>query len=138
VVNKYGLDFSKGEKKGTALIKPSYSNYHGLNRFATGDYREPLPYIDALFAAGKSMARLDNLSCAKCGSTHKVEMHHVRALKDLKPEISHVDKMMSKAKRKQIQLCRVCHMDKHHPSRRHKRNKSIRNGKVHNKTKQDS
>lgn len=111
MIKKYGLDFAKGEKKGIALIKPSYSNYHGINRFATGNYREPLAYIVALFASSKSMARLENLSCAQCASNHKVEMHHIRALKDLKPEISHVDKLRSKARRKQIPLCRLCTMD---------------------------
>jgi hypothetical protein len=40
-------------------------------------------------------------------------MHHIRAMKDLKPNKSWVDKLMMKAKRKQIPLCRVCHMKKH-------------------------
>lgn len=135
VIKKYGLDFAKGEKKGIALIKPTYYNDLGINRFATGNNREPLSYIAALFAAGKSMASLNNLSCAQCGSNHKVEMHHIRALKDLKPEISHVDKLMSKARRKQIPLCRVCHMDTHHPSRLNRKDKNIRKGIVRSKTK---
>jgi hypothetical protein len=122
VVKRFGLDFAKGQKKGVALIKPTYTNYQGLNRFATGD-KEPIPYIAALYAKSKSMVDLDNMTCSRCGSTHKVEMHHVRALKDLKPEINYIDKLMAKARRKQIPLCRVCHMDTHHPNRLNKINK---------------
>lgn len=39
-----------------------------------------------MFAAGISKASLENLSCARCGSEYRVEMHHVRMLKDLNPK----------------------------------------------------
>jgi thymidine kinase len=103
-------------KKEIGLIKPAYSNLHGLERFALGN-KEPLTYISSLFATEKSLARLENLICIQCGSEYKVEMHHVRKLKDLKSKISYVNKLVIKAKRKQIPLCRVCHMNKQFPSR---------------------
>lgn len=52
--------------------------------------------------------------CAKCGSDYRVEMHHVRAMKNLNPKISEVDRLMVRANRKQIPLCRECHMKYHH------------------------
>jgi hypothetical protein len=43
-----------------------------------------------------------NLSCAKCGTQELVEMHHVRKLSDLNPKLSEVDRIMVKARRKQV------------------------------------
>jgi hypothetical protein len=68
--------------------------------------------INSLYSI-KSIATLDNLACKNCGSKYRVEMHHVRALKDLNPKLSHFDKLMVQAKRKQIPLCRKCHMILH-------------------------
>jgi hypothetical protein len=61
----------------------------------------------------KSLATLNNLSSSKCDSIYRVEIHHVRALKDLNPKIKGIDKLIINANRKQIPLCRVCHMEKH-------------------------
>jgi len=72
----------------------------------------PTPIIKALYGS-KSIATLDNLVCNICGSTYRVEMHHIRALKDLNPKLSKVDKLMAGRKRKQLPLCRECHMKKH-------------------------
>jgi hypothetical protein len=51
--------------------------------------------------------------CIKCGSTSDIEMHHVRHLKDLNPKLSAADAIMAKLKRKQIPVCRSCHMKIH-------------------------
>lgn len=51
-------------------------------------------------------------SCAKCGETSAVEMHHVRALKGLKGKTV-VEKMMMAANRKSIPLCWPCHKEVH-------------------------
>jgi len=46
-----------------------------------------------------------------------VEMHHVRLLKDLNPKLSEIDRLMSKRRRKQIPLCRSCHLNHHKTSK---------------------
>ncbi|WP_218024938.1 HNH endonuclease [Nocardia pseudovaccinii] len=56
-------------------------------------------------------------ACERCGSTHKVEVHHVRALKDLnpkgrKPQPDWV-KQMAARRRKTLVVCRACHEDIH-------------------------
>ncbi|HEY4386308.1 MAG TPA: reverse transcriptase domain-containing protein [Ktedonobacteraceae bacterium] len=65
-------------------------------------------------------------TCEYCGSTENVQVHHIRALKDLqrhtgreKPEWV---KMMAARRRKTLILCRTCHMDVHsgRPLRRQK------------------
>jgi group II intron reverse transcriptase/maturase len=70
------------------------------------------PIIKALYGS-VSITTLDNLECTNCGSDYRVEMHHVRHMKDLNPKLSSLDKLMVRANRKQIPLCRDCHM-KHH------------------------
>jgi len=72
-----------------------------------------LEIINSLYGT-KSITTLDNLICINCKSDYKVEMHHIRAMKDLNPKISYFDKLMVKAKRKQIALCRECHMKLHY------------------------
>jgi len=57
--------------------------------------------------------RLESMECAVCGSTYKVEMHHVRALKDLNKRLDPVSRAMAARNRKQIPLCRVHHMAQH-------------------------
>ena len=50
-----------------------------------------------------------------CESDYRVEMHHVKYLKDLNPKLNKVDELMAKRRRKQIPLCRKCHIVHHHP-----------------------
>jgi nicotine oxidoreductase len=64
-------------------------------------------------AGGISTATLEGLVCSLCDSDYRVEMHHVRMMKDLNPKANKVDKIMARKNRKQIPLCRACHM-KHH------------------------
>jgi group II intron reverse transcriptase/maturase len=69
--------------------------------------------LGTLYAESISVASLEGLSCSACGSNHRVEMHHVRHLKDLNPSLSKIDALMVKNRRKQIALCRKCHLEHH-------------------------
>lgn len=69
--------------------------------------------VKTLYAESISIATLKDLVCSNCGSKYRVEMHHVRQMKDLNPKLSKIDALMAKRRRKQIALCRECHM-KHH------------------------
>lgn len=69
--------------------------------------------IKTMYVPSISAASLDNLSCSQCGSTHRVEMHHVKHLKDLNPKLSLIDAMMASKRRKQIAVCRECHLRYH-------------------------
>jgi len=100
-------EFGKNLKSpnGTMFLNPSYTA--PLKFMITAS-----PVIQALYSS-KSIAGLYNLNCSVCGSNYRVEMHHVRAMKNLNPKISLIDRLMVKAHRKQIPLCRECHMKKH-------------------------
>lgn len=51
--------------------------------------------------------------CASCGSTEKVEMHHLRHIRTINVNLNPFDKLMAKINRKQVPLCSKCHKDVH-------------------------
>src|SRR6185295_13543884 len=62
-------------------------------------------------------ARLLKDECKLCGSTSNVEVHHIRALKDLRPkgraEKPERVKRMASRRRKTLVVCATCHEDIH-------------------------
>jgi group II intron reverse transcriptase/maturase len=72
---------------------------------------DPIRKLVTLAIRGRMML---SQTCASCGIGEGVEMHHVRALKDLKGR-NFVEKQMIAANRKQIPLCRSCHAEAHSP-----------------------
>jgi len=111
VFKKFGAQLSyvhvndKGVEKRYDFYKPSYKATLKFMGNAS-------PIVSSLYG-NLSLASLDGLTCSVCQSDYRVEMHHVRHLKDLNPKLSLVDKLMAKRKRKQIALCRSCHMVRH-------------------------
>jgi len=69
--------------------------------------------ISTLYAETISVTSLENLNCVNCGSNYRVEMHHIKYLKDLNPKLSKIDALMAKRRRKQLPLCRECHLSHH-------------------------
>jgi hypothetical protein len=105
VIAKYGKNLKGNDK--IEFLKPSYK----LDVW--GFKSNPKDRIKTLFASYLSAATFDSLECAKCGPNDRVEMHHIRLLSDLNPKLSVVDKIMAKRRRKQVPLCRVCHLEHH-------------------------
>jgi len=103
---KFGKQLSS---KRFSLYKPKYAATHKFNLTSVN------PNIRLLFAT-ISTATLENLACSVCGSTYRVEMHHIRKLADIKKSKKFVDRLIISRRRKQIPLCRVCRMKHHHPS----------------------
>lgn len=106
VFKKFGKDFKGSDKIG--FIKPHYSI--DAWRFKVDEEVDIIKnfYIDFISAAS-----LYNLKCSICDSQHRVEMHHIRALKDFKPNIRVYDAIMTKKRRKQVSVCRACHLKIH-------------------------
>ncbi len=103
---KYGKNLAPSEKGSKGFLEAEYG-YKGL--FA----RKPINTLVPLFHSGGSNVSLRKAICNLCGSDYRVEMHHVRKMKDLNPKLSKLDSLMAKRNRKQIPLCRSCHMAKH-------------------------
>ena len=51
--------------------------------------------------------------CASCGSSDSVEMHHVRHIKTVNVKLSDFDQKLARINRKQVPLCRICHLEVH-------------------------
>jgi hypothetical protein len=51
--------------------------------------------------------------CAVCGSYEDIQMHHVRALKDIAKSTNAIHKYMIAIERKQIPVCREHHLELH-------------------------
>lgn len=81
VMNKYGRDL-RDPQSGKGFDKIKYNIKITFNT-----KYNPTGVIPALYSY-KSVATLEGKSCALCESTERVEMHHIRAMKDLKPNKS--------------------------------------------------
>ena len=53
------------------------------------------------------------LVCSSCSSTVNIEMHHIRHVKTINSKLTSFEKMMAKINRKQVPLCRDCHIKVH-------------------------
>jgi hypothetical protein len=96
----------KDKERPLSFVKPSYKISLKFNIKSTPD-------LSSRNVVKISTASLEGLRCINCGSNYRVEMHHIRKMKDLNPKISRVDKLRSRINRKQIPLCRSCHLAKH-------------------------
>lgn len=116
VTKKYGSQVSVKvyNKDGSVLKTVSLKNVSKLYRMNLWDFKADVSNnLPSLFATNVSMASILGSVCSVCSSEYRVEMHHVRKLNNLKLDRSDLNYLMSKRRRKQIALCRSCHM-KHH------------------------
>lgn len=105
VIKKFGRDL-KGNGK-VSFLKPS-------TKLKPWDFKTNVKeHLSTLYASQLSVAKRANLTCSKCGTGDRIEMHHVRRMSELNPKLSLIDRLMVKARRKQIPLCRVCHLEHH-------------------------
>lgn len=105
VYKKFGKNL-KGDDK-IEFIKAKYN-------FSPWNFKiRNTDIIQSLYTQSLYSASLNYLLCSLCGSSHRVEMHHVRHLKDLNPKMKLLDVLMAKKRRKQIAVCRSCHLTYH-------------------------
>lgn len=112
VYKLYGKDLKGRDKIGFVKITYKIKPWD----FKTTNTKD---YIKTLFTDKISTATFDDLVCSLCGSNYRVEMHHIRHMKDLNPKLSKIDALMAARRRKQIPVCRDCHL-KIHSSKRDK------------------
>ena len=92
---------------GQTFVKPEDSTH------VLGFKKTAKPEVSTLYADKIYIASLENLVCSHCQSNYRVEIRHIRFIKGLNPKVSHLDKIIIKANRKQIPLCRSCNMKQH-------------------------
>ena len=107
VYAKYGKSLTVNKESGLGFQRPSY-----VTR-PWAFHTDHVSYHVNLFKRLISPASVIGLACSMCGGKYRVEMHHIRQLKDIQAGKSLLDKLMMRHKRKQIPLCRKCHMEVH-------------------------
>lgn len=85
---KFGKDLKGNDRHGFARI------VLGINTAAFNVKTDDINL--RVNAKGISKTSLEGLSCVTCGSSYRVEMHHVRMMNDLNPKLGLVDKIMVK------------------------------------------
>jgi hypothetical protein len=126
VYQKYGTKVKVGKKSYKAIQvvvpregkKPLVATWGGQpikpEISKTPDDKIALSYANS---RSELLQRIQAQECELCGKTEKLEVHHIRALKDLekypgREKPKWVQKMAA-MKRKTLVLCRTCHMDTH-------------------------
>lgn len=77
--------------------------------FGTTKFRDPFAVIEYKISTIRNV----ELPCANCNSNTDIEMHHVKHIRTINPNLSPFDKMMARINRKQVPLCRKCHLEVH-------------------------
>jgi group II intron reverse transcriptase/maturase len=100
-------------RKGNILYRRFYNEGFKRQKIASGAYVDNLPMTVTITGGRNSLiARLQNEKCELCGANEKLEMHHIRKLKDLKGKEDWMKRMIAR-KRKTLAVCPKCH-DKIH------------------------
>lgn len=99
---------SKGIDKTISFEAPDYKRTP-MRFLGECKFRNPFEVVDHQIYT----IRLLDSNCASCNSSDQVEMHHVRHIKTINLKLSPFDKMMARINRKQVPLCRRCHMEIH-------------------------
>jgi group II intron reverse transcriptase/maturase len=89
------------------IPKPDTS--HSFSGRAPGSKRDPFVVLRG--KAERAHTALKGVCCV-CGSNQNVEMHHIRGIKELKGRTIS-ERIMIAINRKQIPLCRSCHLKAH-------------------------
>jgi len=72
-------------------------------------------YQDPLSRTNWKISTIDAMGqdCANCGSDSRVEMHHLKHIKTINSKLDYFSQKMARINRKQVPLCRRCHLKVH-------------------------
>ena len=115
VFNKYGKNLNIRNESGEIITS-----------YPTVDYRRPKKFtINRILDFSSLEALIDKYDrrvqrgrkdlkgpCMLCGSNQSIEVHHIRKLSDIKHK-NYLSDMMSRMNRKQIPVCKKCHIKIH-------------------------
>lgn len=118
-VHKIARKYKKGNlftvqyenSKGTIKRQTFYNESFKRRKPIISEHLDNAPII---YHANRTslVDRLKAEKCEICGATGRLDMHHVRKLKDLDGK-GYADKLMIARRRKTIALCRSCHLKVH-------------------------
>jgi group II intron reverse transcriptase/maturase len=117
VFTKYGKDIKIRDKNNKVIASFPDVPLAKPKKFYITDFTNLNPFarLEKLAKSTfRSRAVLDS-ACTVCKTTEQIEMHHVRKLRDTSKAIKndYMTSMMSRMNRKQIPICRSCHIKYH-------------------------
>lgn len=116
VFSKFGKDISiiKDGKIVTCFPDESFAK---PKKFSNTPITKISPFyrLEQLSKATFRTKAMFEASCIVCDTTENIEIHHVRKLRDSSKSIKtdYFTAMMSRMNRKQVPLCKRCHIDVH-------------------------
>jgi hypothetical protein len=131
LASKYKISVSKVYRKYKAELDVEGKKYKGLQVTVPREGKKPLVAtwggIPLAWKRSELERRLLAQTCEQCGATRmtdQIEVHHIRALKDLNKYTGREKplwvQIMAARRRKTLVLCHACHMDIQH-GRPHRR-----------------
>jgi len=116
VFRKFGKDIAivVGRKVVASFPNESFAKPKKFNSSAISNI-SPFSRLDQLSKATFRTKAMFDASCLVCESADKIEIHHVRKLRDSSKAIKNdfFTAMMSRMNRKQVPLCKECHIKVH-------------------------
>jgi hypothetical protein len=117
VFRKYGRDILIKDEKNKVIASFPDVSLAKPKKFYISEITKinPIARLDKLARSTfRSIAVLDSV-CTVCKNPENIEMHHVRKLRDSSRAIKmdYMTSMMSRMNRKQIPICRSCHIKYH-------------------------
>lgn len=113
IVSKYGKNITTTYKVGKGIDKQIDFNLVKISR-------SPMKFLATeaqdVFVPLKYKIASRNLfesNCVNCNSSDNIEMHHIKHIKTINAKLSSFDKMVAAINRKQVPLCRECHIKIH-------------------------
>lgn len=115
VFNKYGKNLNIKNESGNVITSYPTVDYRRPKGFTTApilDYSSLESYVDQYDKRVQRSRKDLKGSCVLCGSNQEIEIHHVRKLSRTKRK-DYLSIMMARMNRKQITVCKKCHIKIH-------------------------
>ena len=115
VFNKYGKNLNIKDESGKVITNYSTVDYRRPKKFTVAsilDYSSLEAYIDKYDRRVQRGRKDLKGPCVLCGSNQDIEIHHVRKLSKTKRK-DYLSSMMCRMNRKQVPVCKKCHIKIH-------------------------
>jgi group II intron reverse transcriptase/maturase len=117
VFTKFGKEVTIRDGNGKILASFQYKSLAKSGKFLKSNISNlnPMARLEKLAQATFRTKSAFDMPCVICKAADNIEMHHVRKLKDSSRAIKNdfLTSMMSRMNRKQVPLCKECHIDYH-------------------------
>ena len=113
VFKKYGKDLEILNDKGKIIASYPTVSYKRPRKFRDSVKRFEEDFIEKIDTRVNRGRKDLKGPCVVCGSSENIEIHHVRSLRKRPRKGNFLEDMMSKMNRKQVPLCKPCHLQVH-------------------------